>query len=63
MTRLLRIELRRNASLVLLPVVAVLWLVSPISRHLAPIALWTDRSTDIQSTVVALGPFAAGVAA
>jgi len=63
MTRLLRIELRRNASVALLPVVALLWLVSPITRHLAPIALWTDRSADIQSSILALAPFTAGVGA
>lgn len=62
MTRLLRIELRRNASLVM-PVVAALWLIWPVGPWLVPIALWSDRSTDIQTTAVALGPFAAGVAA
>lgn len=63
MTRLLRIELRRNTSFVLLPVVALLWLVSPIARHLEPIALWPDRSVDIQSTALALCPFTAGIGA
>jgi hypothetical protein len=63
MIRLVRIELRRNTAVMLLPVVALLWLASPIARHLAPIALWTDRSTDIQSGALAVGPFAAGVAA
>ena len=63
MTRLLRIELRRNATLVLLPVIAVAWLIWPISPHLVPIALWGDRSNDIQNTAIALGPFAAGAAA
>lgn len=63
MTRLLRIELRRNASLVLLPVFTVLWLVWPIGPHLVPIALWGERSTLIQSMVIGLGPFAAGAGA
>jgi hypothetical protein len=63
MTRLLRIELRRNASLVLLPVIAVLWLIWPIGPHLTQIALWGSRSMDIQGTVIALGPFAAGAGA
>ncbi len=63
MIRLLRIELRRNAALAMVPVYAALWLASPIARHLAPIALWPDRSTDIQSTVFALCPVTAGVAA
>ena len=58
--RLLRIELRRNALLALLPVIALLWLLSPIARHLQPIALWPDRSTDVQSALQALCPFVAG---
>lgn len=63
MTRLLRIELRHNTLLVLLPVFALLWLSSPIARHLRPMALWPDRSADIQSSLQALCPFTAGVAA
>lgn len=63
MIRLLRIELRRNALLILLPVVGLLWLASPIARHLYPIALWPDRSTDVQSALQALAPFSAGIAA
>lgn len=62
MTRLLRIELRRNASFVL-PVITALWLIWPIGQYLVPIALWNHRSTTIQGTVIALGPFAAGAAA
>jgi hypothetical protein len=61
--RLLRIELRHNTLLLLLPVVALLWLSSPIARHLQPMALWPDRSADIQSALQALCPFTAGVAA
>src|SRR6184192_2834536 len=63
MTRLLRIELRRSAALVLMPVIAVLWLIWPIGPQLIPIALWNHRSTTIQSMVLALGPFAAGAGA
>lgn len=66
MIRLLRIEVRRNALPVLpvfLPImVLVLWL-SPISRNLTPVALWPDRSTDLQSAIQGLGPFVAGAAA
>lgn len=66
MTRLWGIELRRNALPVLpvfMPImVLVLWL-SPISRNLTPVALWPDRSTDLQSAVQGLGPFVAGAAA
>ncbi len=61
--RLLRIELRRNALLPLLPLMALLLWQSPIGRHLQPVALWTDRSSDLQSALQALGPFAAGAAA
>jgi hypothetical protein len=63
MTGLLRIEIRRNALLPLLPVMAVLLWLSPIGRHLQPVALWTDRSTDLQSAIQFIGPFTAAVAA
>src|SRR5882724_8825322 len=42
---------------------AGLLLLSPIARHLTPVALWTSRSNDVQSTVQAIGPFVAGTAA
>jgi hypothetical protein len=63
MTRLLRIETRRNALLPLLPVMAVLLWLSPIGQHLQPVALWTDRSTDLQSAIQFIGPFTAAAAA
>ena len=63
MTRLLRIEVRRNALLPLLPLMAAgLWL-SPIAQNLQPVALWTDRSTDLQSAIQFFGPFTAAAAA
>jgi len=51
MNRLLRLEARRSALLPLFPgFVLLLWL-SPIAQHLRPVALWPDRSTDLQSTI------------
>lgn len=63
MRRLLAIEARRSAMLPMLPVLAVLLVLSPIARHLTPVALWLSRSNDVQSSVQAMGPFVAGVAA
>jgi len=63
MRRLLAIEVRHSAMLPMLPVLAGLLLLSPIARHLTPVALWTSRSNDVQSTVQAIGPFVAGTAA
>jgi hypothetical protein len=63
MNGLLRIEARRNALPPLLPLLAlVLWL-TPIGQHLQPVALWPDRSTDIQSSIQLTGPFTAAAAA
>jgi hypothetical protein len=61
--RLLAIEARRSAMLPMIPVLSGLLLLSPIARHLTPVALWVSRSNDVQSTVQAIGPFVAGVAA
>jgi hypothetical protein len=36
---------------------------TPIMRHLRPVALWPDRSADLQSTVQLMGPFTAAAAA
>jgi hypothetical protein len=63
MTGLLRTEIRRGALLPLLPVMAALLWLSPIAQHLRPVALWTDRSTDLQSAIQVIGPFTAAVAA
>ncbi|MFD1051565.1 hypothetical protein ACFQ1S_41455, partial [Kibdelosporangium lantanae] len=63
MIALLRIEARRNVVPLLLPVLGVLVCLSPIMRHLTPVALWPDRSTDLQSSVQVFGPFVAGTAA
>lgn len=63
MTGLVRIEVRRNALLPLLPVCLVLLSLTPIAQHLQPVALWTDRSTDLQSSIQLLGPVSAAAAA
>lgn len=63
--RLLRIEFRRNATWVLLPLLAaLLWIASPYGRGLrAPVALWSSRSLALQGSIQVIGPFAAGMAA
>jgi hypothetical protein len=63
MRRLLRIEARRNALLPLLPLLLVLLWLTPIVQHLEPVALWPDRSTDLQSAIHLIGPFTAAAAA
>jgi hypothetical protein len=63
MNRLLRIEARRSALLPLLPLCLALMYLTPIFQHLEPVALWTDRSTDLQSAVQMIGPFSAATAA
>jgi hypothetical protein len=63
MTGLLRLELRRNVMPLLLPALVILLVLSPIARNLTPVALWPDRSTDLQSTIQVFGPFACGAAA
>jgi hypothetical protein len=60
---LLRIEVRRSPALWLLALMPGMLALSPIARHLTPVALWTDRSTDLQSSLQGLGPFVAGLAA
>jgi hypothetical protein len=63
MIRLVRTEVRRGTLLPLLPVMAALLWLTPIAQHLQPVALWTDRSTDLQSAIQIVGPFTAAVAA
>jgi ABC-type transport system involved in multi-copper enzyme maturation permease subunit len=63
MIALLRIEMRRNVLPVLIPVLGGLVLLSPIARNLTPVALWPDRSTDVQSSIQIFGPFGAGAGA
>jgi hypothetical protein len=63
--RLVRLELRRNAAWVLLPLLAaLLWIASPYGRALrAPVVLWSSRSLAMQGSLQIIGPFAAGIAA
>jgi hypothetical protein len=63
MSRLVFIEVRRNAMIPLLPVLAVVLCLTPIAQHLRPVALWPDRSADIQGVIQAIGPFTAAAAA
>jgi len=62
-TTLLRIELRRNAVLLLLPVMALLVWFSPVRVHLGTLALWPERSIDLQSALQGAAPLFTGVAA
>jgi hypothetical protein len=64
-TRLFRLELRRNAMWLMLPLIAVLmWFASPYGRVMkAPLVLWSSRSLAMQGSLQVIGPFVAGVAA
>lgn len=63
MIRLLRVEVRRNTLVPLLPVMAAVLCLTPIADNLRPVALWTDRSSDLQGAIQAIGPFTAAAAA
>jgi len=62
MTGILRIEARRNALLLLLPVSALLLWFS-INHQFGSLALWTARSAAVQSSLQGLAPFVVGAAA
>jgi hypothetical protein len=61
--RLLRIELRRSAMLLLLPALAGLLWFFQYRRAFGTTALWSLRSSDMQDALGLIGPFVAGVAA
>jgi hypothetical protein len=63
MTRLMRLELRHSATPWILPLLAVLLFITPLARNLTPVALWLDRSVDVEGSVQLIGPFAGGVGA
>jgi hypothetical protein len=63
MTGLLRIEARRNPTTLVLPLLALLLWLTPLAQNLSPVALWLDRSVDVESTLQLIGPFAAAAAA
>ena len=63
MIRLLRIEARRNPAPLVLPLLAVMLWLTPLAQDLSPVALWLDRSIDVESSIQFIGPLAAAVAA
>ena len=63
MIRLMRIEVRHDATPLLLPLLAVLLGITPLAHDLTPVALWLDRSADVEGSVQLAGPLAAGAAA
>ena len=63
MIGLLRIEARRNPAPIVLPLLALLLWITPLARDLTPVALWLDRSSDVEGSIQLIGPFAAGAAA
>lgn len=63
MTGLLRIEARRNPAPLVLPLLALLLWITPLGQDLSPVALWLDRSVDVEGSIQLVGPFAAAVAA
>jgi hypothetical protein len=63
MIRLLRIEARHNPAPLVLPLLAILLGITPLAQDLTPVALWLDRSADVEGSIQLIGPFAAGAAA
>jgi hypothetical protein len=63
MIRLLRIEVRHNPTPLILPLLALLLFLTPLAQNLTPVALWLDRSVDVEGSIQFIGPFAAGAAA
>ncbi|MBV9381042.1 MAG: hypothetical protein JO242_10270 [Streptosporangiaceae bacterium] len=59
----MRLEARHDATPRLLPLLAVLLGITPLAHDLTPVALWLDRSADVEGSVQLAGPFAAGAAA
>ena len=63
MTGLLRIEARRNPAPLVLPLLAFLVLLPLLAQNLSPVALWLERSVDVERSIQIAGPFAAAAAA
>jgi len=61
--RLLRLELRRNPMLWLLPVLAILFWLGVYRPAMANPPFWNVRATDLQHAVLFLGPLLAGATA
>lgn len=62
MIGLLRVEARHNPAPLVLPLLALLLWITPLAQDLTPVALWLDRSVDIEGSIQLIGPFAAAVA-
>jgi hypothetical protein len=63
MIRLLRIEARHNPAPLVLPLLGMLLWITPLAQDLTPVALWLDRSVDVEGSIQLIGPFAAAAAA
>jgi hypothetical protein len=52
-----------NPTVLLAPVIIVVILLTPLAGHFTPVAIWYDRSYDVQSLIGLIGPFVALVGA
>src|SRR6266516_792016 len=59
----LHIDVLHNPTLLFAPVTILLILLTPLPRNFNPVAIWFDRSADVQSLLTLLGPFAAIIGA
>ena len=56
-------KLLHNPTVLLAPVIIVVIVLTPLARNFNPVAIWNDRSYDVLSLLVFLGPFVAAVGA
>lgn len=56
-------KLLHNPTVLLAPIVIAIILLTPLAGHFNPVAIWNDRSYDVQSLLTFLGPFVAAVGA
>jgi hypothetical protein len=61
-TKLVR-ALLDNPTVLLAPIIVVIILMTPLAGHFTPVAIWYDRSYDVQSLIGLIGPFVALVGA
>lgn len=59
----LRTQLLHNPTVLLAPVIIVAIVLTPLAGNFNPVAVWNDRSGDVQSLLTILGPFVAAVGA
>ena len=52
-----------NPTVLLAPVIVVIIVLTPLAGHFTPVAIWYDRSYDVQSLIGLIGPFVALVGA